>query len=204
MIRAFGSQIQHAEIDDSLKSVISRWMNIDEIMAYVAVDRMIRVDDGPFHWYCGGGGCSSHNYYWYEEPSQGTMHLIPWDLDNAFENIVFDKNPVTPIADEWGQIRSNCQPFRYGTFNLTQKSAACDKLIAGWVLFEEELIALQAKFRNGPFLESSVNALLDEWTTQIRSSTKEASEMHGDAVTESQWDAAVQELKSGLEFARNQ
>ena len=60
-------------------------MNIDEIMSYAVVDRAIRNDDGAFHWYCSGSDCDPHNYYWYEDPTNRQMHLIPWDLDNAFE-----------------------------------------------------------------------------------------------------------------------
>ena len=53
-----------------------------------------------FHWYCGESACHNHNYYWYEDPVT-QFQLIPWDLDNAFENLVSDENPVTPIKDKW-------------------------------------------------------------------------------------------------------
>ncbi len=62
--------------------------------------RAIRHDDGFLHWYCSEDGCASHNFYWYEEPNNKKVNLIPWDLDNAFENIIKNANPVTPIADE--------------------------------------------------------------------------------------------------------
>ena len=94
--------------------VIDRWMDVDETLALGVVDRAIRNDDGPFHWYCFEGPCNNHNYYWYEDPDTETLHLVPWDLDNAFENIIVDANPVTPIADEWGEITNNCEPFAVG------------------------------------------------------------------------------------------
>jgi spore coat protein CotH len=112
--------------DAELQNVISEYMDINKIVSFAVVDRAIRNDDGPFHWYCEVGGCGNHNYYWYEEPNNQKINLIPWDLDNAFENILSNANPVTPIADEWGETSNNCQPFPYGPFFIPQRSAACD------------------------------------------------------------------------------
>lgn len=110
LIQAFGQEIAGAH-DSTLQSVIAKWMNVPEIISYAVVDRTIRHDDGPFHWYCGGTDCSNHNYFWYEDPTAKKLHLIPWDLDNAFENIITNANPVTPIADDWGEISAGCAPF---------------------------------------------------------------------------------------------
>ena len=60
-------------------------------------------------------------------------------MDNAFENISHDANPVTPVPDEWGETSANCEPFAYGDFHLEQRSASCDKLIGGWFLFSDEI-----------------------------------------------------------------
>jgi len=135
LIRTFAQEIANAD-DNNIKDVISNYMSVDEIISYAVVDRTIRVDDGAFHWYCTTGGCSNHNYYWYEEPNNNKVHLIPWDMDNTFENIIFNANPITPIADAWGEISNNCEPFSSGIFGPQQRSAACDKLTAGWVKFD--------------------------------------------------------------------
>ncbi len=201
LIKTFATQVQNAREGD-LQEVITKWMDVDEIISYAVVDRMIRVDDGPFHWYC-SGTCSNHNYYWYENPKDSTLHLIPWDLDNAFENIASDKNPVTPIADDWGEISADCNPFRYGLFGLKQRSAACDKLTSGWVQFQDEYEQKKREFIEGPFKESTVNALLDQWFLQIREATREADEQIPDAVSMSAWEASFNELKSNLNIARN-
>ena len=204
MIKSFAEEIKNAP-EDSLKAVVSRWMDIDEIISYAVVDRMIRVDDGPCHWYCDNSSpnsCSPHNFYWFEENTKGTMHLIPWDLDNAFENIVFNRNPVTPIADEWGESRNGCDPFSFGTFGLRQRSAACDKLIYAWTLFEEEYEQKQAEFISGPFSKAATDALIDKWAEQIRESTQEAEQLYDDAVSISQWEGEISSMKSSLDFAR--
>ena len=202
IIKNFAQQVSEAAPSD-LQHVISESMDVSEVLSLAVVDRMIRNDDGPFHWYCSGGGCSSHNFYWYEEPDNETVHLIPWDLDNAFENIISNRNPVTPIADDWGQVRNNCQPFRYGLFNIQQRSASCDKLTAGWASYTGEYQQLKAQFKNGPFAASQVDVLLDRWAQQIRMATIEAAAAHSDALSVSQWESAMQALKSQLVFARN-
>ncbi len=201
LIRAFAQDIADSN-PDNIQSVISSWMDVEEIISYAVVDRTIRVDDGAFHWYCGGGGCSNHNYYWYEEPTAGSLHLIPWDMDNTFENIVSDVNPVTPIADGWGEITNNCQPFNYGAFQLQQWSAACDKLTAGWVSFSDEYEQALTQFKEGPLSETQVNALLDAWTAQIRDATIEAEQAHEDALSVLEWEAALDDLRTKLAYAR--
>ncbi len=203
IMKNFAQAIADADESD-IQSTIAQSMNIDEILSYWVVDRMIRHDDGPYHWYCNGGDCSNHNYYWYEEPTNKKLHLIPWDLDNAFENIIFDANPVTPVADDWGETTNNCQPFANGFFGSQQWSASCDKLTAGWVSFEEEYEQLKIEFKEGPFSEAQVNQLLDTWSEQIRAATIEAREKHGDAISLATWENALNSLKNQVNHARNQ
>lgn len=201
LMRQFGLDIQHSTMTD-LPSVVEDWMDIDQMISYAVVDRVIRHDDGPFHWYCGEGGCSNHNYYWYEEPTSRSMHLIPWDLDNAFENIVTNVNPVTPIKDKWGEITNECNPFTYGLFQNLQRSAACDKLTAGWVMFDELYQQKRVAFIEGPFSDANTDALIDAWTQQIREATVEASEAHDDALPIEQWEFSVSSLRQSLVAAR--
>ena len=202
MMRDFALDIAGAE-QSELKTVIAKWMKIDEIVAYAVVDRAIRLDDGAFHWYCDQAGCTNHNYFWYEEPTEQTMHLIPWDLDNAFENITGNRNPVTPIKDDWGEITNNCSPFKYGSFQLRQLSAACDKLTAGWASFEDEYQQSLDAFQTGPLSIAEVNTRLDRWAEQIRSATVEADQRHSDALSISEWESGLNSLRAGLAFARN-
>ncbi len=202
LIRNFAEAIAQAS-DSEAKEVVANWMEVDQIIAYAVVDRMIRVDDGPFHWYCGGGTCTNHNYYWYEEPTTQKLHLIPWDMDNAFENIISNQNPVTPIADDWGAITNDCQVFRYGALQLEQRSAACDPLTAAWASFAEEYQQTREAFKVGPFSEPKLTELLDDWSAQIRAATIEAQNTHGDALSLSDWENALAELKKQLTHARN-
>lgn len=203
IIRDFAQNVADAEPQE-LKEVIEAGMDINEALSYAVVDRTIRHDDGPFHWYCSGNDCSSHNFYWYEEPNNKKLHLITWDLDNAFENIISDANPVTPIHDEWGEISNDCQPFGSGFWGLQQWSATCDKLTAGWATYTDEYEQIKTEFVNGPLSASSVNSRLDTWSNQIESATQEAEDAHGDAVSVTKWQQGMNTLKNQINFARNQ
>lgn len=201
LIQTFAQEIAEAN-ENSIQDVVTKWMDLEQILSYAVVDRTIRNDDGAFHWYCGGSECTNHNYYWYEETERNKLHLIPWDLDNAFENILFDKNPVTPIADDWGEIQADCEPFKYGALRFLQRSAACDKLTAGWASFTTEYQQLKSEFIEGPFSELNVNARLDAWEAQIRDATLEAAQKHSDALSVAQWETALRNFRDNLQFAR--
>lgn len=199
-IKKFADSIVKAT-DNELRQLIIKRMNLNQIMAHAMIDRMIRNDDGAFHWYCSTEGCDNHNYYWYEEPAAQKLHLIPWDLDNAFDNIGYGKSAVTRIHNEWGDTSNNCVPFPSYSQGIYQKSAACDKLTAGWVSFRQEYDSLKAVFINGPFSEV-IYKKVDEWSSQIRESTREAGELHKDALDEYDWDRALDNLKGELEHSR--
>ena len=201
LIKNFGSEVKAAGPDGAAE-VVDRWMDVDEVLAWAVVDRTIRNDDGPFHWYC-FGECRPHNYYWYEEPTAGTLHLIPWDLDNAFQNIVKDSNPVTPVADAWGEVTRDCQRFGYGDWGLLQRSAACDPVFAAWATFDDDYRRLLDEFLDGPFAEELVTAQVEAWVAQIADATTEAAAAHDDAVSVRKWTGAVDELLAALDHARS-
>jgi len=202
IIKGLALDVKNASTDNELKAAISKWTNTEKLINYAMVDRTIKHDDGPFHWYC-FQGCSPHNFYFIEEPSKEKIHLVPWDLDHAFTNYTAP-NPVTMIPDDWGETRNNCQAFSTGGFfGVLQRSAACDKLIYGMTLFEEEFANSKIEFDNGPFSEENINGLLQTWSDQIRDATIEASEKHNDALRPVTWDQQVDELKLQCRIARD-
>jgi len=204
IIKSFGEQILESKDEIDLKDVIISRMDVEKIMALIIVDRLIRNDDGPFHWYCDENEfCSNHNYYWYEDPSSKKLYLIPWDLDNAFENIIFSTNPVTPIADNFGETTNNCEPFEFGPWNIMQWSASCDKLTKGWSYFSNELLNTKINFLNGPFEENRISNIINEWIDQIESSIIEESEIHSDATSYEKWSGSLDYLISQLSFVRS-
>ena len=210
IIQAFAQAVIDAN-NETRQDVMRQWMDIDQVLAYMVVDRAIANDDGVLHFYCGGndaiefgGGCNSHNFYWYEDPSAEVMHLIPWDLDNAFDNITGPANPVTPIKDKWGEKTNDCKPFVYGGWGLTQRSATCDPIIGNLTTFEDEYQQLKEEFFAGPFSKDTVEGLLNTWAGQIKDAVQEAGEAHNDQPSMGEWLRAIEKLKRDLEYARNQ
>ena len=112
-------------------------------------------------------------------------------------------NPVTPIADDWGDTTNNCQTFNFGEWNISQNSAACDRIIGGLGRFEVEYQHFKDSLVNGPLAEQTVNLLIDQWVNQIRNATIDANHLHSDALTLIDWVNAITRLKSQLEHARN-
>ena len=202
IIKEIASALANSE-GENARSVVEKYMDIDQTISYAVVDRLIRHDDGPFHWYCSNGWCSSHNFYFYEAPESRKLHLIPWDLDNAFENIIYDVNPVTPIVDEWGQTSNNCEPFAGGPWGIPQWSASCDKLTATWASYEELYASKKKDLIEGPFAEQRITSQLNKWEAQIRQATKEADELHSDAITVEEWESAIETLLQQITYARN-
>jgi hypothetical protein len=194
----------------SAQSIIKKHMDVTNIMAYVAVDRAIRHDDGPFHWYCnlGGTGCSNHNYYWFEDQKNQKMNLIPWDLDGSFEHVIRNANNVTPVTDKWGETTNDCKPFLYGNNILQQKSAACDKLTAAWVLYKDEYKLAKNKLQNEIITESKALAQFDVWAKQLAPYISEADSYYNfsistasKATTKTTWENATTNLRSQLQLA---
>ena len=177
------------------KEVITSFMDLEKIMSYIAVDRAIRNDDGVFHWYEFGQGASNHNYYWYEEPSKRKIHLIPWDLDNAFENLS-SINEVTFIPDDFGEITNNCDSFPYGQFGFWQRSASCDAIINAWSAFDNEYVEKKKKLLNDHLDKAFL--LVDEWKNQIESVTIEANKADNNSLSPNKWLRHVDILKSQL------
>jgi spore coat protein CotH len=201
IITTFAQELAAASPADR-PAVLGRWADVEALMTYSVVDRAIRHDDGPMHWYCNEQGCGNQNFYWYESPDARTVHLIPWDLDGAFRNLT-DQSDYTYIADAWGDITNDCQTFTDGPLERLQRSAACDPLIGTLVTFEDDYARIREQFLTGPFAQERVEAKLAEWTSQIEDAVAEAAAAHSDAVPVQQWNLALEELRAGLEISRN-
>ncbi len=195
------------------KETISKYMDVKSIIAYAVVDRVIRHDDGPFHWYCDfNDACFNKNYYWFEDKKNKKMHLIPWDLSGAFEHIIRNANPITPIIDKWGETSNNCKPYANGNTYFKQWSASCDKLTASWVQFDKEYAELKKHFQNNILSDQKTIAQIDIWAKQIGPYIKEAddyqkngfgSKSNVNPPTYFEWDNAVNTLKNQIKVGRS-
>jgi len=202
LIESFAREILDsgaATDEEAARAVLSEWTDLEAFVAYAVVDRAIRHDDGPFHWYCTRGPCRPHNYYLNEEPASRRVHIIPWDLDNAMQNWTPDDlNPVTGIPDAFGETQNDCEPFAFGPFRIAQRSAGCDPLVAAWALLDDEFERIDEEFRNGPFSIDAVTVHVEAWRGQIAPVVAEAAAMHDDAIGVARWNAAVDQLLADI------
>ena len=203
-IKRFSDQLGSVNKSDA-NEIVEDWIDKDLFLKTILVDRRIANDDGFMHFYHEGGvNYENHNYYWYEDPNDDKLQLIPWDLDNSFENLISNLNPVTPIKDKWYETTNNCNGFRYGSFNLLQKSAACDKIIGSFSSYRKDYDSLDVIFQNQLFNMSNINTLLDSWYNQIKNSVEEAHSIHGDKEPSIQeWNDNINYLKYSIDQSLN-
>ncbi|MGL1935513.1 MAG: CotH kinase family protein [Fibrobacterales bacterium] len=200
LIKGFADAIISAGTPSNAAFIIKSYMDIPTTMSYIAVDRAIRNDQGIFHWDCNSSktNCEPDNFLWYEEPNNQLLSIVPWDLDKAFENISGENNANTYIKDLWN-VKEDCTPFDQG--DDFQISAACDDVIEGLGTFSTEYTAAQAKLK--PIMGDAL-LFLEHIKTQIADATGAAHTEYGiQALSLSDWESAVLELKSDIESARS-
>jgi spore coat protein H len=170
-------------------------------MAFVAVDRVIASDDGPFHWWCAAisqgnnpGPFGNHNYYWYEAKSADRLWLIPWDLDLSFAG-----NVQTHIVTPWN-MTAPCECVDTVDSGV-QRPAACDPLVQDFIGWMDDYNAKVDEFIAGPFSADRVNAKLDAWSTQITDAVTKYSGLNG-APTVIEWTAGVSSLRATIDTLR--
>ena len=204
IIQNFSNQLSGIDNSDAW-SIVENWIDKEIFLKTLVVDRRIANDDGFLHFYPQENGLyENHNYYWYEQPNQNKLQLIPWDLDNAFENLIVVANPVTPIKDRWYETSNACEGFNYGAFNLLQKSAACDKIIGSFTDFRDVYNELDALFKDDLYNMPNINSLIDTWSNQISEAVEEANKIHGEKEPSLEaWTRSVDNLKNSINFSLN-
>jgi spore coat protein CotH len=200
IIKSFADEI--VQSDDSLsKEIIRDRMDIEKIISFIIVDRVIRNDDGAFMWRYLGNKYINHNYFWYETPSNRKVHLIPWDMDNTF--IMKILSASEQLINDSINSSSQCKMFYKDDWAISE-SDFCDKLTRTWAMFEDEHINRLNYFLSEVFSKDSVDMLIYKWCQQIEQATEEAAKIHDDAPSIESWENEVEDLKENIEYARNQ
>lgn len=200
----FANEIDSSD-ELSINQVIDKWIDKDQFIKTIVVDRRISHDDGFLHWY--GSPVSSftnHNYFWYENSLYDDFQLIPWDLDNAFDNIQYNKNSVIKIVDKWNETSNNCEGFPYGVGFIYQKSAACDKIIASYSSSINLYNRLDQIFKDNYFNMNNINNLLSKWSNQIESSVIQANTKFDlQEINLNDWKNEIEVMKNEIELSLN-
>jgi len=195
MVR-FAADVAGAGTDDEMAAVLDTWTDVDMLMRYMAVDRAIENWDGIVAWYCVGGPCFNHNYYWYEDVGADRVWLIPWDMDHTFTV----PSPIVqafgmPTWDEWPV---SCDPILL--FNgIRGRAPACDPTVRSLsTALWNRYAAATASLLDGPFQTDPMFERLDRWSAQIADAVAEDPNIDG----YTQWEFAVGDMKAALITAR--
>lgn len=148
---------------EELPDVVARYMDIDQLLAYLVVDRAIANWDGITAFYCFGNGCRNHNYFFYQHEDEARFSLIPWDLDNTFRvSHSFEYVPSALTVPE------DCAA-RYPTLgNMTALAPGCDPLLQGAARTDRSRHqAQQTRLLEGPFSPKTLDPWLDARVAQL-------------------------------------
>lgn len=172
----------------TLAGALDRFAPVDQLLAYLAVDRTINNFDGVTSFYCDmlGKDCTNRNFFWYQRRSDNRFVLVPSELgDTLFVTTSFDQVPP------WDQIPADC-----GRRNLVEGTAiappGCDLIFqalagAGRPAYDKALDKLR-----GVWNVAALQGLLDQWASEIEPAV--ALDPFGPGRIA--WRAAVTHLKS--------
>jgi spore coat protein H len=151
-----------AATPEGLAAVVERYMDVDNLLAYIAVDHTIMNWDGMTAFYC-KRGCWNHNYYFYQHEGKARFSLIPWDLDNTFRLYnSFDRVPSPRV------IPADCSLRYPATGGLTAMAPACDPLLQGAARADASRYRAQlTRLLEGPFEAPKIAAWIDARVAQL-------------------------------------
>jgi hypothetical protein len=181
-----------AAAPEELPAVVERFMDLDDLLAYIAVDHTVTNWDGMTAFYCpGGGGCRNHNYYFYQHEGQARFSLIPWDLDNTFK--LYNNFDYVPSPLE---VPSDCGQ-RYPVFGgLSVRAPGCDPLLQGVARTDPARYRAQlTRLLEGPFDQQKLQAWLDVRVAELAPLVAEDSRGPGLAAFEREVEALRRDLQ---------
>jgi spore coat protein CotH len=182
--------------DEGFAELIERWIDVDLLVRYMAVARLIDHWDDIVAWYC-VPNCFNHNYYWYESTAEDKVWLIAWDLDHTFE----EPSPIRTYygMPDWDDVAADCEP-RDVFLGVKGRAPACDPFIRGIVtqLWDRYAAESQALLE-GEFATARLNARIDELAALIDEAVAE----DPNGPRHSEWLTSVGELKSAVQAKRS-
>lgn len=151
-----------AEGDAGFRELMETWVEVDQLVGYFAVARLIDHWDDLATWYCYSdtGKCYNHNYSWYESAAEDKIYLIPWDLDHTFE----EPSPLRSFygMPDWDDVDASCEWVQmYG--GSQGRAPSCDPFLRriATQLWGEYVDASRALIE-GPFSPEHTDARINE------------------------------------------
>jgi spore coat protein H len=184
--------------EEERPQVLSKWLDMDYVWRYLAVDDAICNFDGITGFYTDGKSLTGRNKncFWYVSDKLPAFYVMPWDLHGTFDpHNCFDGVPA------WNDPDVSCSKtyFMTGLDVLPVMSAACDPLFKTLRKMDqtryrraiEELLA-------GPFQDKTIVKKLDAWALRISEAVKE--DMHGPGLEA--WQKSIERLKANFPVLR--
>lgn len=156
---AFASELQAAPDAASRRQTLGRWMDLDLLARYMAVDDAIANIDGATAIYCSPdepSACGNHNYFFYLSEDQSRFQLVPWDLDaTMWPQTSYDNAPPWQVTPDDCSAR-----YRVGFDGANLAAPGCDALFSGLAADLTDYDRALASILDGPFsLDATVEAI---------------------------------------------
>jgi hypothetical protein len=170
-MQAFSAAIG-ATTEATFRADMQRWVDIDNLLRYVAVDRASKNWDGITAFYSPE---TSHNFYFYHDDGQeDRFHLIPWDLDNTFwefDPYMAPEQWVTaaPLPD-WNVLPASCYPMPVWESNGDTRVTppGCDPFLQLLASTEwENFVTVGNELLAGPFKYETLLAKITHWASVL-------------------------------------
>jgi len=153
--------------EEVVDEVVGRWIDTEYFHKFIAVDRMLKANDGPLHFFAPGpigteydGVGWNHNYYWYAAYDTPALWPVAWDLDLTQGAGITD----TWIQDEWNDLEVPCVRKRNSlSFFPPSVAPACDPLVRSLARREQAYGKVVTDLLDGPASESVVSAKMARW-----------------------------------------
>jgi hypothetical protein len=188
---------ERATDDDGFRATVESWMDVDTLVGYFAVARLIDSWDDVVTFYCfeDTGRCVNHNYYWYEHTNADKIVLVPWDLDHTFE----EPSPLRSAygMPDWDEVDASCAWIELYA-GVMGRAPACDPFLRRVVteLWPEYTASLQALL-DDEFAPAAMSARIEALEDLL------APHVAADpTILPADWDWSIDNLESSVDAKR--
>jgi len=190
---AFAGELQAAPDAASRRQALGRWMDLDLLARYMAVDDAIANIDGVTAIYCNPdepSACGNHNYFFYLSEEKERFQLVPWDLDaTMWPQTSYDNVPPWQVTPDDCSAR-----YRVGFDGANLTAPGCDPLFSGLAADLTDYDRALESVIDGPFSVDAAVEAIDRHAALLASAV--AVEPGGQTVE--RWQSEIAMLKHNI------
>jgi spore coat protein H len=155
---AFAQALTSAD-DGSLLETLGRYMDLDYLARFMAVEDAVISYDGITYFWTDRVNTTNHNYFVYEE-SPTRFTLIPWDVESTFWI------DPTHAAPHWTVIPTDCS-LTYSYWGGLAYAPGCDGVFRALNKDLDRWRAAARSLLDGPFALDTMVAAVDRYAGVI-------------------------------------